>query len=102
MTGQMHVIAQDTPVDRASILDMTPDQLKDHTKLLQERRLVAWNIYQAGVEAKKRVQEEKDKLLLDKALAKFLKLHSTIERALDKLEEAATQIQVARIVVGDL
>src|SRR5437879_1746078 len=103
MTTTQDVVPHtDTPIIRASILDMDDRELAEYVQLLHVRRLASWNIYQAGIEAKRRAQEDKDKALLDKSLTRFLKLHETALKNINKLEQLATEIQVARIAIGDL
>ena len=95
------IIAQDTPIKRASIMQMTPDQLQTYVQTLQTRRLNAYNIYQLGVKAKQATKDEKDKAHMAKVLVQFEKKYGVIKRGLDALEKIATEIQVARIAMGE-
>lgn len=96
------IIPQDTPIKRASIMQMDPEQLQEYIQTLQTRRLAAYNIYQMGVEAKRKATDEKDAAYLVNTLKRFEKQYDIAKRALDKLEKLATDIQVARIASGDL
>ena len=94
-------IPQDTPFHRATVDDMTDEQLHSFVSKLQERRLKAWNIYQQGIEAKQRAKDEQLAALMQKKLDQFKKQHDTVVKAIEKLDKYALDIQAIRLVLGD-
>lgn len=92
----------DTPIIRTRITDMSPEQLVEYVGVLQVRRLAAFNIYQLGVKAKQKAQDNKDIALVARTLERFEKKYDTVRKGLDALEKMAVEIQAARIAIGDL
>jgi len=95
------ILPTDTPIVRTSIARMTPEVLTDYVQTLQTRRLEAYKIYQLGQEAKKKSKDSKDIAMIAKTLASFEKKYESVKKALDALEKMATDIQAARIAMGE-
>lgn len=96
------IIPQDTPITRASILQMDEAQLLAYVETLQTRRLASWNIYLAGKNAKERATNDKLEGMMQKALEKFIKQHEAAAKQIEKLDKCAIDIQALRLALGDL
>lgn len=94
-------IPQDTPFHRATVEEMTDEQLHGFVAALQERRLKNWNIYQQGIEAKQRAKDEQLAAMMVKRLEAFKKQHDKVNTAIEKLDKLALDIQAIRLVLGD-
>lgn len=95
-------LPQDTPIARATILDMTPEQLDNHIKLLQERRMRSYTLYQEAQELKHKLKDEKDRAMLAKRVEQLAKVLTQAENALDKANKYHNEIKVLRLTIGDL
>ena len=54
------VLPQDTPIRRASIADMSIDQVLALVEQMQERRMRQHTLYEAAMAAKAKIKEAKD------------------------------------------
>jgi hypothetical protein len=98
----MHLPSEhDTPIIRASIEQLTEEDLHARLDQLRERRLKAYTIYQAGIELKARAAADKALAGLDKKLDQLKKQLETVDKALDKLEKLTLDIQALRLIAGD-
>lgn len=98
----MHLPSEhDTPIDRASIEQLTEEDLYARLERLRERRLKAYTIYQAGIELKARAASEKALVSLDKKLDQLKKQFEAVDKAFDKLEKLTLDIQALRLIAGD-
>ncbi len=91
----------DTPIDRAIISELPIADLTAFVERIRERRLAAYNIYLAGLEAKKAKEDDKAAASMDKCLDQFIKAYGSSMKALEKLEAKALEIQGLRIALGD-
>lgn len=96
------VVPQDNPIDRASIAQLTPDQLVEYIGALQQRRLKSYKIYEAGKRAKQDATDVKTAAQLEKVLSRMTKLFERVEADLEKLDQQAIEVQVYRLALGDL
>lgn len=95
------VFPQDTPIDRASILKLSDEQLVDYIQTLQTRRLASLLHYQAGVAAKAKAKSVKTEAQLDKICGQMDTLFARVNKDLEKLEKLAIDIQAHRLAMGD-
>lgn len=95
-------LPQDTPIIRATILDMNPQQLEAHIVSLQERRMRSYTLYQEAEAAKAAIKEEKDKARYVKVLEMLAKKLASAEKALDDALKYHNEIKLLRLTVGDL
>lgn len=91
----------DTPINRATIEQLPIEDLQNFIGRLAQRRLASYNIYLAGLEAKKLKSAEASASGMDKALEQFLKAYETSGKTIEKLEKLALAIQGYRLVLGD-
>lgn len=98
----MHLPAeQDTPINRASILDIPEDELYARLDTLRDRRLRSYHVYQKGIELKARAASDKAVEQIEKKLQQYVKKLETVDKALDALEKLTLDIQALRLVAGD-
>lgn len=93
-------ISQDNPIDRASILAMSNDELDQFIEGIRERRLRAQAVYQEAQEAKAAKQADKDAESLVKYLEKFAKVAEKVDKNISDLEKAAKEIRGIRLALG--
>ncbi len=98
----MTTLPQDTPIKRATILDMTPEQLDAHINSMQERRMRSYTLYQEAQAAKASIKEEKDRERYTKVVEMLSKKLEVAEKALDAANKYHAEIKMLRITVGDL
>lgn len=91
----------DTPINRATIEQLPIEDLHDFIGRLQQRRLNSYNIYLAGLEAKKLKAASSASGGMSKALDNFIKTYQTAEKNIEKLKKLALEIQGYRLVLGD-
>jgi hypothetical protein len=96
----MDVASLDTPIHRATIEEMPVDMLDEFIAALQERRLKAYNIYQAAQEARAQRDIEKQSDHLIKLYDRFVKKHETTLKGLEALEKCALDILATRLALG--
>lgn len=95
------VFPQDTPITRASINDLTPDQLNELVERMQERRMRSYTAFQLAQEAKAKIKEEKDKARYEKVLDMCGKKLEAAEKALDAASKYANELKVLQLVLGE-
>lgn len=95
-------LPQDTPIMRATILDMTPEQLTAHIEQMQERRMRSYTLYQEAMAAKQAIKEAKDRDRYVKVCEMLAKKLETAEKALDAANKYHAELQILRITCGDL
>lgn len=96
------ILPQDTPIARATILDMTPEQLEAHIVSLQERRMRSYRLYEEAQAAKAAIKEEKDRARYVKVIEMLAKKLESAEKALDAANKYHNEIKILRLTVGDL
>jgi predicted nucleic acid-binding Zn-ribbon protein len=91
-------IPQDTPVHRASIAEMTIEQIETLVDSMRERRMRAHNAYQIAKEAKEREKLAKDKLRYDKLLDMFEKKIKSVDAGLESMSKYLNELKVLQII----
>ena len=89
---------QDTPVSRATVSQLTPQQLEELVESMRERRMRAHNAYQIAQEAKKKAKLEKDKARYDKLLDMLGKKLEGTEKALDACSKYINELKVLEMI----
>jgi hypothetical protein len=92
---------QDTPITRASLLDLTPDQINELVTHMQERRMQQYTAWQLAQEAKARIKEEKDRERYQKVCNMLGKKLEAAEKALDAAQKYGNELKVLQLVLGD-
>lgn len=92
---------QDTPITRASILELSVDQLEALVEQMQERRMRSHTAYQLAQEAKAQLKEEKDRARYEKVLEMCAKKLEAAEKALDAASKYTQELKVLQLVLGD-
>lgn len=95
-------LPQDTPITRATILDMTSEQLEAHITLMQERRMRSYTLYQEAQAAKTAIKEAKDRERYEKVLGMLAQKIESATKALDAANKYHIEIKLLRLTVGDL
>jgi uncharacterized protein YecA (UPF0149 family) len=91
-------IPQDTPVHRASIAEMTIEQIETLVDSMRERRMRAHNAYQLAQEAKAREKLQKDKARYDKLLVMFEKKIKSVDAGLESMSKYLNELKVLEIM----
>jgi hypothetical protein len=92
---------QDTPIKRASIKELTADQLIQLVEQMRERRMRSHTAYMEAQEAKTRIKQEKDAARYEKVLDMFAKKLEAAEKALDAASKYANELKVLNLVLGE-
>lgn len=92
---------QDTPFNRASIKELTADQLVALVEQMRERRMKSYTAYQEAQEAKARLKEQKDKDRFEHVLKMFEKKLNTVDSGLEALSKYAAELKVLNLVLGE-
>jgi predicted nucleic acid-binding Zn-ribbon protein len=91
-------IQQDTPVHRASIAEMTIEQIETLVDSMRERRMRAHNAYQLAQEAKAREKLQKDKARYDKLLVMFETKIKSVDAGLESMSKYLNELKVLEIM----
>ena len=87
-------VPQDTPIKRACIADMTPDQIEQHVELFRERRMRAYTAYQEAQRLKAEAKSKADAEQMEKRLTQIGKVLKTVDNGLDKITKYVAEIRV--------
>lgn len=98
----MKPLPQDTPIHRATLRELTHEQLVVLIQEMQERRMRAQTAYEDAQAAKKAIKDEKDKLLYEKRLEQIFKSMESADKALEKVSKYLVEVQALRLTIGDL
>lgn len=93
--------AADTPIHRASINEMTADEIEKLVEQMRERRMRAYTAYQQLMEEKAKIKEERDKARYDKVLGMLEKKLAAAEKALDDASKYSNELKVLALVLGE-
>lgn len=97
----MKPLPQDTPVHRATISEMSTDQIEALVDSMRERRMRSYNAYEIAKAAKEKMKLEKDKQRYDKLLDMFERKIESVDKALDVMSKYLTELKVLELVLGD-
>lgn len=92
---------QDTPITRASIKDLTIDQLEQLVEHMQDQRMRSYTAFQAALEAKAKIKEEKDKARYEKVLDMCGKKFEAADKALEAASKYVSELKVLQLVLGE-
>jgi len=88
-------------IDRKTINDMTTDQLDTEIALRRERRLLAFIVWQEGVESKKRADAGRLKTQLEKHLDILTKDFGRIDAIEKKIDDRLNKVASIRLELED-
>lgn len=91
----------DTPIQRASINDLTLSQLEELVTYMQEQRMRSYTSYQLAQEAKAKIKAEKDKARFEKVLNMAGKKFEMIDKALADVSKYVNELKVLELVLGE-
>jgi hypothetical protein len=94
--------AADTPIQRASIDQLTFAELESLVEEIQERRMRSQTIYQEALAAKAAIKEKKDRDLYQKRLTQIEKKLDSVNKACDMIAKYMNEVKLLRMTVGDL
>jgi molecular chaperone GrpE (heat shock protein) len=94
-------VPQDTPIHRATLSELSVEQIEALVESMRERRMRSYTAYQLAQEAKKKMKEEKDKLRYEKILTMFQKKLDSVDKALDTMSKYLNEMKVMELVLGD-
>lgn len=97
----MQPLPQDTPVHRATVKELTPQQLEELVDSMRERRMRAQKAYELAQEARAKLKEEKDRARYDKVLSMLQKKIDACEKALDAAGKYITELKALELVLGE-
>jgi hypothetical protein len=92
---------QDTPITRASIGELSTEQLEQLVTHMQERRMRQYTAYQLAQEAKAKIKEEKDKARYDKVLDMLAKKLEVSHKAIEAASKYVQELKVLELVLGE-
>jgi len=94
------VLPQDTPIRRASIGDMSLEQVLELVEQMQERRMRQHTLYEAAMAAKALIKEQKDKERFEHLLRMTEKKLKTIDTNLESVSKYLNELKVLELVLG--
>lgn len=94
-------VPQDTPAHRASIKELTTEQLETLVIEMQERRMRQHTAYEAAMAAKAKIKEEKDRARYDKLLVMLEKKLDASQKSIDAASKYINELKVLELVLGD-
>lgn len=94
-------VPQDTPIRRASIADLSIEQIEQLVESMRERRMRSQKAFELAQEAKKLMKLEKDKARYDKLLVMYQKKADSVDKGLDVMSKYLTELKVLELVLGD-
>ena len=94
------VLPQDTPIRRASIAEMSMDQVLELVTLMQERRMRQHTLYEAAEAAKAKIKEEKERARYDQLLRMVEKRMATVDNGLEAISKYLNELKVLELVLG--
>lgn len=94
----MQPLPQDTPVHRATIKELSPQQLEELVDSMRERRMRAQKAYEIAQEAKAKLKLEKDKARYDKLLEMLGKKIEGIDKALESAGKYINELKVLQLI----
>lgn len=92
---------QDTPIRRASIRELTAQQLEDLVTSMRERRMRLFSAYEEAKAAKAKLIHDKAVDRYQHVIEMFEKKIETVDKGLDMLNKYATELQALRIIIGE-
>lgn len=95
------VFPQDTPICRASIKELTVDQLSDLVVKMRERRMRLFSAYEEAKAAKARLEHDKAVDRYQHVLEMFEKKLGTVDKGLEALSKYSNELQGLRIIIGE-
>jgi len=90
-----------SPIERKTLNDMTIDELDAALAQRRERRMVAFRVYEEGVESKKRAQAGRLREQLDAQLAITTREFERVDKTLAKINDRLSKIAQIRIQLED-
>jgi ribosomal protein S11 len=93
--------AADTPINRASIKELSIDELEALVVRMQERRMRSYTAYQAAQEAKEKIKHEKDSARYEKVLEMAGKKFEAAEKALEAASKYVNELKVLQLMLGE-
>lgn len=85
---------KDTPFNRQLFIDMSMQEQDAFLHVIRDRRLTSLRKHEALQHAKKLAKDEATRLKIDKLLERFEKQLSAVDKAYEKLEKIALDMQV--------
>ncbi len=96
----MNQLPQDTPIRRASIGDMSLEQVLELVEQMQERRMRQHTLYEAAQQVKAQIKEQKDRERFDHLLRMTEKKLKTIDTNLESVSKYLNELKVLELVLG--
>lgn len=91
---------QDTPIQRAAICDMSPDQIIKCVELFRERRMRAYTAYQEAQRIKAEAKSQKDAKLMEQRLTQLEKVFKSLDSNLAKAFKYANEVKLLAMTAG--
>jgi hypothetical protein len=97
----MQPLPQDTPTHRATIKEMSIEQIEALVESMRERRMRSYNAYEIAKAAKEKIKQEKDKARYEKVLEMLEKKVAVAEKAMDACTKYLNELKVMELVLGE-
>lgn len=96
----MIAAAADTPIRRATILDLTLDEAIAHVEELQQRRMRQHTLFEEAQLAKAKLKEQKDRERFDHLINMYKKKSETVDKGIEALSKYLNEMKVLELVCG--
>jgi vacuolar-type H+-ATPase subunit I/STV1 len=93
--------AADTPINRASVKELSIEELEKLVERMQERRMRSYTAYQELMEAKAKIKQEKDHARYVKVLDMAGKKLEAAEKALEAASKYVNELKVLQLMLGE-
>src|SRR5947207_74845 len=92
---------QDTPIHRASIRELTTQQLEELVGQMREQRMRSYSAYEEAKAAKSRLEHDRAIDRYQHVIEMVEKKVKTVDSGLDMLSKYANELQALRIIIGE-
>lgn len=94
-------VPQDTPIHRATLSELSIEQIEALVESMRERRMRSHTAYQAAQAAKLKIKQEKDAARYEKLLGMAQKKIDSIDKAHESLSKYLNEMKVMELVLGE-
>lgn len=91
----------DTPIRRATILDLTQEEAEALITEMRERRMRQHTLYEQAVAAKAQLKLDKDRKRYEKLIDMYEKKSVSVDKAIDALSNYVNELTLLRLTCGD-
>jgi uncharacterized tellurite resistance protein B-like protein len=93
-------VPQDTPIHRASISELSDEQLDKLIESMRERRMRSYTLFQQAQQAKAELKEQKDKDRYEHLMKMAEKKLESVDKGLEALSKYVNEMRAIQLVLG--